>query len=266
MIKKCMLLCLCLIPTLSTAALMMENRDASGEISRIYIEGNKARVEIPREKAYMVMDVQQQSMKMVSHQERTVMDMSDIFKNRQDAKGSSGQRVDSYTDTKGLGPRIAGYETEEYEIRANGNYCGSVFVSVEAMKQADLKRFGTMMQKMSSAAKDNINNMLGGHMNSFLSPCQVAAEKQMDRLMTLGIPMRVVDEKRQLESEIVRIEKNAKLPANAFDIPKDYRQTNPGQMMNDAMQQMKQMQPQMQEMMKNLPPEMQEMMRRQMGQ
>ncbi len=265
MIKKLMLLGICFTPALGWAALMMETRDADGELSRIYIEGNKARIEIPGEKAYMVMDVQQRSMKMVSHSERTVMDMSDMFKDKsQNQKGSSNQRVDTYTQSKGLGPKIAGYETEEYEIKANGQYCGSAFISVEALKQADLKRFAAMLEKMGNAAKSNVDDMLGGQMQSFMSPCEIAGEQQIDRLMSIGMPMRIIDENRQLDTEVTRIDKNAKLPARAFDIPADYKQTNPAQMMNEAAEQLRNMQPQMQEMMKNMPPEAMEMMRQQM--
>ena len=267
MIKKLMLIGILSTPSLVSAALMMENRDADGEISRIYIEGNKARIEMPTENAYMVMDVQQRTMKMVSHRERTVMDFSDMFKDQKQA-GQSGtkQKIDSRLVSKGVGPKIAGYETEEYEIRANDQYCGSTFVSVEALKQGDLKRFGSMLEKMSGAALSNMDNMMGGQMQSFMPPCVIASEQQMDRLMNLGIPMRVIDENRQLESEVTRFDKNAKLPAKAFDIPADYKQTNPTEMMGEAAKQIRDMQPQMEEMMKNMPPEAMEMMRKQMQQ
>ena len=62
------------------AAAMIESRSGAGDITRIYMKGDKARIEMPRREGYMVMDVGNRSLKAVIHIQRMVMDMSDLFK------------------------------------------------------------------------------------------------------------------------------------------------------------------------------------------
>lgn len=255
-----------LLPLSSFAASMIESRDGQGNISQIFIEGDKARIELPRENAYIVMDVRNRTMHVVLHNERTVMDMSDLFQNSGSTGGgqSQGAYVDTYTKTRGLGPRIAGYETEEYEIYANNNYCGSLFVSVVAMNEIGLRKFARAFQEMTDQVEKNITGMTGMQMNQYMDPCDQANEKLSDQLQDIGFPLKAIDARRRLETLVTRIERNTRLPSNAFVIPAAYQKTNPAKMMKDAMQQMKQMQPHMQEMMRNMPPEMREMMNQQM--
>jgi len=61
----------------------------------------------------------------------------------------------------------------------------------------------------------------------------------------------VIDNGGRIVSEVVRIDTDAELPANAFSIPAGYKVQNTDQMMRDTMQQLQQM-PDMQEMMKQM--------------
>jgi hypothetical protein len=77
-----------------------------------------------------------------------------------------------------------------------------------------------------------------------IDPCQRAATRFSDHAEDIGVPLRVTTGDGQLVSEVVRIEKNARLPPNAFAIPAGYQMQNTGQMMRqvpnlqDMMQQM----------------------------
>ena len=256
-----------IFPTVSMAAAMIESSTGKGDISRIYIEGDKARIEMPHQEGYMVMDVKNKTMKVVMHDQRSVMDMSDLFKgNGENSQQSSQANTDSYIKTKGLGPKIAGFETEEYEFFGNGKYCGSVFVSVRALNDFGLNKFAKAFEKMASQAQENMTGMFGNQMDQFMDPCEQANKKLADQVENIGFPLKSIDKNRRIESVVTKIKRNVQLPANAFAIPKDYQVTSPSKMMNDAAQQMKRMQPQMQNMMKNMPPEMREMMRKQMQQ
>jgi hypothetical protein len=264
-----MLLSLCLAPSLGWSAMLMESLEADGELSRIYIEGDRARLEMPGDESYIVMDVAKRSMKVVSHQERSVMDLSELLQD----KGNGGAqakvpRVEGRSLSKGAGPKIAGFGTEEYEIQANGAYCGTVFLSAEAMKGTGFARFARMMETMDDFVEANVNAMLGttAQAAGVDSPCESATEQQMTRLLATGVPLRVLDQNRQLESEVTLIDKRAKLPVDAFVTPADYQQTTPKQMMDESRVQLQEMQQQMEQMMNNLPPETREMMRRQMQQ
>lgn len=253
MFRLTSLLVLCL-PLTAMAAAMIESRDGQGQASRIYIEGDKARMEMLEEQGYMVLDVKNNSMKAVIPQQRTVMDMSDLLAE----DGKAGTRsVNSQNKSSGPGPKIAGYQTRQYDIFADGQYCGSSFVSVQAMHDLKLEKFARALQTMSNQVQDKITDM---GINAMVQPCEQAAMQLSDQLQEMGFPLRVIDKDKRLLNEVTRISRNAKLPANAFAIPADYQVTNPNRMMQDAMKQM----PQMQEMMKNMPPEAMEMMRKNM--
>jgi len=254
-------------PTVSIAAAMIESSTGKGDISRIYIEGDKARIEMPRQEGYMVMDVKNKTMKVVMHDQRSVMDMSDLFKgNDKNSQQSSQTKTDSNIKPKGSGPKIAGFNTEEYEIFANGKYCGSVFVSARALSDIGLKKFAKAFEKMAHQAQQKMTGMFGDQMNQFIDPCVQANKKLADQVESIGFPLKSIDKNRRIDSVVTKIKRKTQLPANAFLIPKDYQVTNPSKMMNDAAEQMKRMQPQMQNMMKNMPPEMREMMEKQMQQ
>ena len=256
--KRLIITLLTLLPVNLFAADMIESIDTAGNLSRIYIEGDRAHMEMPQKQGYMVLDVKNNTMKAVIHEQRTVIDMSDLLKNKARA-GSADKQVKSSMKSKGPGPEIVGYKTEQYDMYGNGKYCGSSFVSVAAVRDLGVKKFARAMQTMASQVK---NRMSGMGMNQFASSCQQAHMQLSDQLQDLGMPLRTVDENQRLQSEVKRISKNVKLPAGAFNIPADYQEVNPDKMIQDAMKQM----PDMQEMMKNMPPEAMDMMRKRMQQ
>lgn len=249
-----------LFPAISMADSIIESRDGDGTTSRIYVQGNKARIDTDGG-GYVVIDTSKQTMKVVVHEQQAIMDMSDFFKKGSSSATSNTRHVESYLKSKGLGPRIVGYETEEQEIYANGNYCGSVYVSVNALNDTGLRKFARAFEAMASQIEQNMSGMMGANMNQFIEDCELAEKNTSRQLMDLGFPLKSVDKRKRLENIVTRIDRNARIPANTFDIPQHYKVTNPHKMIQETMQQM---QPQMQQMMQNMTPEMQEMMRQQM--
>ena len=245
-----MLLCL---PLGAMAATMIESRDGQGQRSQIYIDGQRAHMQMAENMGHMVLDVKNNTMKAVVHEQRTVMDMSDLLQGK---PGAAGQPVNSDVRPKGAGPKIAGYATRQYDVYASGKYCGSSYGSVDAMNELGLQKFARAMQTMSSQMRNTLSSITGGS-NPLASPCQQAQIQLSERAGDIGFPLRVIDASKHLVSEVTAIDKNAKLPANAFSIPSDYKVMNPNKMMQDAMKQMP-------DMMKNMPPEAMEMMRQRM--
>jgi len=255
-----------LLPVMAHAAVMIETRDPQSGLSQIYIQGDKARIDMPRSKnGYVVMDVKNKTMKVVMNKQRMVMDMSE-FMTETGADTQGQPYVDSYTKSKGLGPTIAGYETEEYEIYGDGKYCGSVDVSVRAIRDLGLKKFARALMTMEQEMNKKMSGLTGGMMNQHMGKCAQAHIKTANKLQDIGFPLRSLNQHHQVESTVTRINKHATLPAGAFTIPASYKVTNMSQMMNGVQQQLKQMQPQMNQMMQNMSPEMQERMRQQMQQ
>jgi len=244
------------------AAVLIQTRDSQNELSTIYIEGTKARIEMPNNEGYIVMDVASRTMNAVIHKQRTVMDMSEFLLENNN-QSAPKKYVDTYTKTMGLGPTIVGYETEQYALYANDKYCSSLFVSVEAMRDMGVKKFAHAFSNMERNMDAKISAMTGMNMNAFTDPCDEAERKASLRLREIGFPLKSIDQNKRLVSVVTRINKKARLPKNAFMVPADYTVTNTSKMMNDAMQKM---QPQMKEMMNNMTPEMQRMMQQQMQQ
>ncbi len=247
------------------AAVLIQTQNAHREITSIYIEGNKARIEMPRHKGYVVMDVAQKIMNVVIHEQHAIYDMSEYLQNNQ-AHAAPARYVDTYTKTMGLGPNIAGYETEEYALYANDSYCGSLYVSVNAIRDMGIDKFVDVFANMERNLKAKMAAITGMNMDMTLQPCEEAERKAILRVRNMGFPLKSIDQNKRLDSVVIKINKNARLPQNAFGIPANYKMTNPTQMMNSQMKQMQKMQPQMQEMMKNMTPEMRHMLQQQMQQ
>jgi len=87
--------------------------------------------------------------------------------------------------------------------------------------------------------------------NQNAGPCERSNSQLTRRLRDIGAPMRVLDAKGTVMSEVLRIDRKAKLPAGAFTIPADYQVKNTHKMMQEVEQQMKNM-PDMQKMMEQM--------------
>ena len=110
-----------LIPTLAQSAVKIISRDQSNEQTTIYLQGNQARIESGQNDGFMVLDLLQKKLRLVLHEHQAILDLSDIFSLKPPVYNNEGEFIDSFIEPKGLGPKIAGYETEEYEIFSSSN-------------------------------------------------------------------------------------------------------------------------------------------------
>ncbi|MFQ5644912.1 MAG: DUF4412 domain-containing protein [Thiogranum sp.] len=223
------------------AATLVEIR-GGGDITKIYQEGAKSRMEMPGERGYMVIDSDEQTMHMVIPGQRMVMDMSDTLKNAPDSTGETSIDISK----QGSGPRIAGYKTTRYSYSADNRNCGTLFTSPEAMQDAGMSEVFEMMERMSSQAE----SMMSAFKQN-ADPCERSGSQLTRRLKDIGAPLRVMDAKGTVVSEVLRIDKKAELPANAFVIPADYQVQNTHKMMQGIQRQMQNM-PDMQKMMEQM--------------
>lgn len=226
---------LLLLACQAQAATLIEVKTAEGQ-TRIFRDGTRSRMDTS-DGGYMLVDSKAQTMFVVMPKERQVMDMSQMLKTP--AGNSSTNPLDMQFKKQGGGPRVAGYTTVNYQYSANGKICGNVLVSKQAHADAGLQETFETMERMAGRA-----DALMQAFNSNLDPCQRADNRFSEHARNIGIPMRITSGNGRLVSEIVRIEKNAKLPPDAFTIPAGYQVQNVGQMM----QQM----PNMQDIMQQL--------------
>lgn len=257
-------------PLSAMAATMLESKEADGMVTRIYIDGSKARFESPDNQGYIVFDTEKKTMHFVVTPQRLVVDMSASLKAGHDQNNSLPALK---FKSKGQGPKVIGYTTTAYDEFVDGQYCGSVFASPQAAKESGInkfiKDFSVMMAEM--------NNMFGGMMEQHMDACDKAALGFSDKMIEIGLPLKSFDRNHAQESEIIKLDKKARLPSDAFSIPSDYKRITPQQFAQEMMRQMPQdmegmmqnMSPEaleqmQQQMMQNMPPEVLEMMKQQM--
>lgn len=217
------------------AATLIEVKTPEGQ-TKVYRDGARSRMDTG-DGGYMLVDSQAETMFVVMPEKRQVLDMSSMLKNAPPA--GTGKPVKVAFKKEGSGPRIAGYPTTQYRYSADGKACGLVMASEQALKDSGLQEAFAVMQRMAARADAMMMAFSPG-----IDPCQRAGTRFSEHAQGIGAPLRITTDKGQLVSEVVRIEKNAKLPPNAFAIPAGYQMQNTGQMMRqvpnlqDIMQQM----------------------------
>lgn len=204
------------------AATLVEVKHAEG-LSRLYREGPAARMEMPGERGFVLMDTSRQTLFVVMPEQRMALDLSDTLNS--DGPGA-GSPVNAAFSKEGGGPTIAGYRTYRYSYAVEGTRCGTVFASKEALEHAGMQDLFTMMERMASQAQAVANAF-----TSSTDPCQQADHKLGEKVQSVGAPMRVLDPGGALVSEITRIDRNATLPPNAFAVPAGYRVQDASQML-----------------------------------
>lgn len=247
-------------PASGQSAVMIEMKDSKG-LSRIYADGPKGRMEMSGGNEYMVINGQDNTYYLVSPDEKSVMDMSGFL----NTTAGTGSSVKTELKRKGDGPEIAGYDTIEYEMLADGKSCGVIFGAKDALKEVD--EFAEVFSKMAARG-----SAMASQFGVPQDPCIAAAGESPEMLKKTGLPLRSLDRNGNLQNEVVRIDTNAKLPANAFSIPPDYVRQDMAQLQREAQQQMQEYMPHMEQMMKQmqqsgeLPPgameQMEQMMKR----
>jgi hypothetical protein len=211
----------------------------------------------------MVINGEDNTYYLVNPDERSVMDLSGFLNSS--AGTGTGSSVTTELKRKGNGPRIAGYDTVEYEMLADDRSCGVIFGSQAALKKVD--EFAEVFSKM-AARGSAVASQFGVPQD----PCIAAAGQSPEMLKRTGLPLRSLDKNGALQNEVIRIDTNAQLPANAFSVPPDYARQDMAQMQREARHQMQESIPQMEQMMKQmqqsgeLPPgameQMEQMMKR----
>lgn len=239
------------------AATLVEISARDGN-SRIYKEGHMARLEMPGEKGYMVIDTDRHSVRVVMPQQKIVLDLSDQVKEAA-APASGDLRI--RLEKQGKGAKIAGYETTHYTYLAGDKTCGTIFASTDALNDAGLAGVFEIMERMASKAQ-----AMAAPFRDQSDPCETANVQLSTEIKRIGAPLRTLDADGKQLSEVTSIDTDAKLPAGAFDIPADYKVEDTASMLQKARQnapspqQIEQMMKQMQES-GQMPPEAMEQMR-----
>lgn len=229
----------------SVAAVTLIESTAEGEVSRFWVDGVRARAESPDEPGYVLMDLGKGTMLVVNHEDRQMVDMSGQLQ-RADGSGKAGPAVKLVK--KGSGPRIAGYDTQHYQLTADGRVCQDLYMSRKAYQDAKLEAYGKAFAKYVMVPP------------FVQDPCDRATLSVDRYLAEGGLPMRVVEDG-EVVDEITRITTNAALPAGGFEPPAGYERVDMDVLMKDNMREMEE---QMRRMQEGMTPEQRREMERMM--
>ena len=246
-----------------SAATLVEVKDENNGRTQIMTDGKKARMDMGEDGSYMVIDYDKHTVYAVLPEQQQIMDLSSDMPAM---GGAPAEQVRTELTPAGNGPVIAGYATRKYSLKANGQYCGTIYGSKEAMQATGISQLFDAMKRMIDKQR--------AAMGSYASMMDACTRADMDFASladTVGVPMKMLDDKGNNASEIISINTSASLPADAFALPASYKKVTMGEQVRQAQQGMDQLQqqmPQIEEALKQmqqqggLPPEAMEQLKR----
>lgn len=186
--------------------------------SQFLTDGKMARINSRGTDDYMLVNFNTSSIYSVTPEDKQITNLSSSISSISLLKAPS-IRLD--IKPAGPGPVIAGYNTTKYRLSANGDYCGTLFASKEALKGSAIENmFGTL-----KTMTDNHLESLGGFA-VVIPTCQLARMRLAEKLQYIGAPMRVLDIEGNIDSEITMINKNAGVAPHNYSLPTNYKKVS----------------------------------------
>jgi len=226
----------CASITHADTILKIKNEDSS--VTEIMSNGEKTRFSMAPEPGYVLISHTDHDMFIIVPEEKSIMKM-----NMGMPTGNKPELVNIQIKSIGSGPKVAGYQTKKYTIKADGQDCGIVFGSKKALQNSDIsKMFNDINQMM-----ENQYQMMGGAMD-MMDACERAEMNIAAQIETIGLPLRTLDKNGVLTSDVLSIETHATLPATTYELPSNYAMTS----MAEEMKSMQEKMPDMEKMMESM--------------
>ncbi|MCI0654820.1 MAG: CDK5RAP3 family protein [Methylococcaceae bacterium] len=223
---------------------LVDFRDRSGQDSQFLSDGKMGRLNLAGGKTYIILDFAKQSMKGVLPEHKEVLDMGGGIPSS-GLGGPAPEKSAMKVEPEGDGPEVAGYETQRYKLSVNGEFCGSVFASTEAMEDTGLDQMFRALQRV---AERTVKSMPG--VQSAMTPCQRGKTNTFDHIASIGAPLRSLDDKGEVDVEVTRIQTDFSLPPDTFAIPNDYKVVSVADKMKQVQAQLRS---QLQKLQNNMP-------------
>lgn len=217
---------LCAFSTSGLAATLIEFRDGEGETSRIWIEGNVARMEDSEQPGYTLFDLDTGKFRAIDTSTKQVVDLD--FGDDTDEGAGGAASADIALEDKGAGPIIAGYPTRRYVLTGDGEVCGTYFLSKKALAESGMRSMAEGLRKNAAPADDAD------------AACDQAESYVVAQYGKLGIPLRELDMEGELVDEVTRIDPKAKTPAGGFAVPSGYKAVSMEQYIQQMMKKQQQ--------------------------
>jgi hypothetical protein len=190
--------------------------------------GSMARINTSGKNEYMIVDFARKAIYAVSPDQRQFINLNQSVTALSD---NAPPEVNLAFTPTGNGPVVAGYATRSYRYSANGEYCGTVQASKEAL---DGTSIGDMLDVMNEMAK-NARKALGGFA-AVIPPCRQADMSLGSQVNNIGVPMQTIDTHGQVQRSINKITKNVNVDASNYVLPPDYKAVNVADKINKAQQ------------------------------
>ena len=220
-------------PLFADVEIKMQSPD--GLVTTFWIGPDKVNMATESASGYVIVDVKQQKQFLIDHNEGMVIDVSDGFSDpsvsapQSNANTPQESSVDIRIEKAGKGPEIAGFNSEIYEIKANGTLCSKEFLSTEPFRHPEIVQLLKVMELLGES--DDINN------NTLYSPCEQAELTLERQYQHYGIPLKSVDANGITSSEVIDF-KVADAPAGIYDFPRGYAVTTMRQLLQEQMENM----------------------------
>ena len=111
----------------ATAALLIEGRSTNGDDVQTYIsyiDGQNSRMGGTDSQQYVLMNWKSKTLYLVDKASRQATDMSISLKQGAPSQKCPQPEVDAALERVGAGPKMAGYSTVHYIVKADGKACG----------------------------------------------------------------------------------------------------------------------------------------------
>lgn len=190
---------------------MVIDAETRGQRTQMMTNGQRARLDLPGDDGYLLADFQTGKVLMVTPKKRQIIDLG----NGDSATGNNAPRVE--LQPRGGGPQIAGFTTVQFSLSAEGQNCGVVYGSREAMQVRGMDSLFNALKGMIETQFDAM-----GSFSALLNVCTLASMDFASHADEIGLPMRMLDVNGKVLSEVNRINTNAEIPPGAFDIPSGY--------------------------------------------
>jgi len=182
--------------------------------SQFLTNGKNARINTRGTDEFMLVNFDSKTIYTVDPAKKQVFNFSDSMPS---ISGFEPPKVRVDIKPAGTGPQIAGYKTRKYRLSADGEYCGTIFASKDAVKGTAIE---SMFDTLKAMGESHLNSL--GGFAAMIPSCQMARLRLTEKLTYIGAPMRLIDIEGKVESEITRIVKNARVAPQEYAIPAGY--------------------------------------------
>lgn len=219
-------------PLLADVKVQMQTPE--GLVTTFWIGPSKVKMETESASGFVIVDVKEQKQFLIDHNEGMVIDVTAGFSEPGEAAPLNAQdepannTVDIRIDKVAEGPKIAGFKSEQYHIKANGTLCSEEFLSTEPFHHPEIVR---LLEVIELLGESDINN------SELYTPCEQAELTLERQYQNYGMPLRSVNTDGTITSEVVQF-KVLDAPPGTYDFPQGYAVTTMRQLMQEQMQNM----------------------------